>query len=78
MALTKTEELRKKAQVLLAQAKKIEEEAVTKLGVHASKFVMGGMNLDELKSKAAELGFEIKPSQKDMDAGNNFYVGGVE
>ena len=73
MALTKTEELRKKAQVLLAQAKKIEEEAVTKLGTLTSKFLAGSMSLDELKSKAAELGFEIKPGET-----NNFYAGGVE
>lgn len=74
MALTKTEELRKKAQALLAQAKKIEEEAVTKLGMYTSKFLMGSMSLDELKSKALELGFEIKPSETT----NDFYTGGVE
>jgi hypothetical protein len=74
MALTKMEELRKKAQALLAQAKKIEEEATTKLGGHASKFLAGAMSLDEFKSKAVELGFEIKPAETP----NNFYAGGVE
>ena len=72
MGLTKTEELRKKAQTLLAQAKKIEEEATTKLGGYASKFLTGAMSLDEFKSKAIELGFEVKA----LEAPNNFYTGG--
>jgi hypothetical protein len=73
MALTKTEELRKKAQLLLAQAKKIEEEAVTKLGGFASKFLSGSMSFDEFKAKATELGFEIK-----LGGVVNGYTGGIE
>lgn len=71
MALTKTEELRKKAQALLAQAKKIEDESVTKLGTYASKFVAGGISIDELMTKAKELGFEVK----HHEAPKNSYAG---
>jgi hypothetical protein len=60
MALTKTEELRKKAKLLLDQAKKIEEEATLKLGGYAAKYIAGTIDLRELKSKAHELGFEVK------------------
>lgn len=72
MALTKTDELRKKAQALLAQAKKIEEEAVTKLGAYASKFVVGAISIDEFMTRAEELGFEVK---RQTPSSNN-YAGG--
>lgn len=63
MAMTKTDELRKKAQALLAQAKKIEEESTTRLGASAAKFLAGDMNLEEFEKKGRELGFEIRPRE---------------
>lgn len=59
MALTKSEELRKKAKVLLDQAKKIEEEAVTKLGDRAAKFLSGSITLAEFRKNGIDLGFDV-------------------
>lgn len=67
MALTKTQELRKKAQALLAQAKKIEEESFTKLGVVAAKYFAGEIEFAELKAKAEELGFEIERARRNQN-----------
>lgn len=67
MALTKTEELRKKAQALLAQAKKIEEESFTKLGMMAAKYFAGEVDFAMLQAKADELGFEIVHTRRNQN-----------
>lgn len=69
--MKKTEELRKKAKALLDQAKKIEEEATLKLGAVSAKFVTGQIDINELKAKAEELGFDVKIKSSSHDEQQN-------
>ena len=72
--MSKADDLRKKAQVLLAQAKKLEEENVTKLGAETAKYFAGTITLEQLKAKAIEFDFDVvaqKPSSENVQQ-NNF------